>query len=66
MAYTSAKVGQVVYWATNPFAEREAVEFVRYYKDRKDLVYPNCAVINSNGVHIHVSINNLYRKQVQR
>ena len=64
MAYTGAKVGQVVYWATKPWQDREPVVLVRYYKDRKDLQHPNCAVIDSSGVHIHVSIKNLYRKQV--
>lgn len=62
MAYAGAKPNQIVYWATNPFVEREAVRLVRYYKDSKDLLHPNCAVIDSNGVQISVSIKNLYRK----
>lgn len=65
MAYAGAKVGQVVYWATNPFVERDPVVFVRYYKDNKHLTHPNMAVINHNGVPIHVAIKNIYRKENQ-
>jgi hypothetical protein len=63
MAYSGAKEGQVIYYARNPWEEREEVVLVRYYKDRKDLVNPNCAVIDmGNAFHVHVAIKNLYRK----
>jgi len=64
MAYTGAKAGQIVYWATKPWQDRDAVELVRYYKDNKNLTHPNMAVISHNGVHIHVSIKNIYRKEL--
>lgn len=63
MAYSGAKEGQVIYYARNPWEKREPVILVRYYKDRADLVSPNCAVIDmGNDFCVHVAIKNLYRK----
>lgn len=59
--YAGAKAGQMVYHSIEVWQEREAVEFVRYYKDNKYLTHPNMAVINHNGVPIHVAIKTIYR-----
>jgi hypothetical protein len=62
MAYRGAKEGQVVYYERNHWQPREEVVFVRYYKFRKDLLHPNCAVVMSNNLQMNVDIKDLYRK----
>ena len=60
--YRGAKEGQIVFYSRNPWEEREAVEFVRYYKDTPSLTHPNAAIIRDGGIAIHVDIKNIYRK----
>ena len=61
MSYKGAKEGQVVWWATNPWEEREEVVFVRYYKHNPSLLHPNMAIIKHSGVPIHVDIASIYK-----
>lgn len=63
MAYYNAKAGQVVYYERKHWEPREAVEFVRYYRDYPDLVNPNCAVVIWEGLHINVDAVRLFAKQ---
>ena len=60
--YLGAKVGQVVYYQREHWLPREQAVLVRYYRDRPDLVMPNCAILDFNGVGIHVSVQRVFRK----
>ena len=62
MAYATAKTGQVIYYARNPWEERREVTLVRYFKFRPDLKNNNCAVIDERGFRWEVDIKDLYRK----
>lgn len=62
MAYRGAKEGQIVYYERRPWLPREEAIFVRYYKFRKDLLHPNCAVVILQNLHTNVDIKDIYRK----
>lgn len=62
MSYRTAKPGQTVYYAQKHWEEREAVEFVSYYKSHADLVKPNSVVIRlKNGMPLHTEVTKIYK-----
>lgn len=63
MTYYNAKAGQVVYYERKHWEAREAVEFVRYYRDYPDLVNPNRAVVILDGLAMNVDSVQLFAKQ---
>jgi hypothetical protein len=60
--YATAKPGQVIYYARNPWETRREVTLVRYYKHNPYLLHNNCAIVRENGLNIDVEIKDLYRK----
>lgn len=66
MTYRTAKPGQTVFYALNHWEEREAVEFISYYKSHADLVKPNGAVIRlKNGMPLHTEVSKIYKEKGQ-